>query len=264
MQKYWQIIRGTWAEGLTYRLSFIIYRARSFLQLITMYFLWQFIVPSGSTMFGYSQSHILTYILGTSLIGSVVLSSRSQSIATDINEGNLSNFLIKPVNYFSYWFARDLGDKALNIIFSIGEIGLFFVLFHPPLFVQTQLIIILWTILSVILVMTLYFYFSVFIGLFGFWSNEVWGPRFIFYQLLLFLAGSLFPLDILPKPVFAVMQYLPFTYLLYFPLKLYLGNVSIIYMIQGIAVTIIWIGIMHVATTFLWKKGLKAYTAQGR
>src|SRR3989344_3567169 len=247
---YWQVIKNTWDEGLTYRFSFVIYRARSLLQLLTMYFLWQAIIPIGTTAFGYSQKYLLTYIIGASFVSSLVLSSRSQNIASDINEGVISNFLIRPVNYFAYWFARDIGDKALNIIFSVGEISFFVFVFHPPIILQTNIFILGISFLSAVFGMILYFYFSVFIGLFGFWSNETWGPRFIFYQVLSFLAGSLFPLDILPIAVFNVFQYLPFTYLMYFPLKLYLGQITTEFVIKGFVITFIWILIMHVATEF--------------
>ena len=129
---------------------------------------------------------------------------------------------------------------------------------------QTNPFFLVSAILSISLGTILYFYFSVLMGCFGFWSNEIWGPRFVFYQLLSFFAGSLFPLDILPKNLYAVIEYLPFSYLLYFPIKIYLGDLSILMIIKGLLITGFWIGVMHLLVSRVWNKGLRIYTAYGR
>ncbi|MBI2012459.1 ABC-2 family transporter protein, partial [Candidatus Curtissbacteria bacterium] len=132
LKKYWLVAKNTWAETVTYRLNFVMWRLRVTLQLLTMFFLWQAILPRGQTLFGYDQSLMLTYILGTSLISAFVIASRSYSVGDEINQGNLSNFLIKPINYFLYHFSRDIGDKAMNISFSAVELSLLFLILRPP------------------------------------------------------------------------------------------------------------------------------------
>src|SRR3989344_8219141 len=139
MKKYFLIAKIAWDEMLIYRTSFIMWRVRIILQLLTMYFLWLAILSSDRLLLGYTQSGMLTYILGTSLVTSIVLSSRSYAVGEEINSGNLLNFLIRPINYFTYWFSKDIGDKTLNIIFSIFELIILFFILHPPLFFQTKI-----------------------------------------------------------------------------------------------------------------------------
>ena len=264
MRRYLRIAKNTWDETFTYRFSFLTYRIRNILQILTIYYLWTFFIPQNTTFLGYSQSQMLTYVLGTMIVSSVVMATRSQAIGNDINQGNLSSFLLKPMNYFGYWFARDLGDKTVNFFFSITELVLLFILLHPPFFLQTDPFFLIMAILSICFGTLLYFYFSVLMGCFGFWSNEVWGPRFVFYQIIMFFSGSLFPLDILPKTLYSVLELLPFNYLIYFPLKIYLGDLSAIAIVKGLIITTVWIGIVHYLTTIVWQKGLKVYTAYGR
>ena len=197
-------------------------------------------------------------------MGSIVLSTKTFEIGEQITTGNLSNFLIKPVSYIKYWFARDLGDKAMNIFFTVFELTIIIFLFKPPLFLQTNSLPLLYTFTAVILAMVMYFLFGYLVGLIGFWSNEVWGPRFIIWVLLGFFAGSLFPLDILPRPIFQIVELLPFAYLLYFPLKIYLGQLEIQVIFQGFLVSIIWIFVLYGMTRFVWAKGLKVYGAEGK
>lgn len=264
MHKYYQVFANTWGEILSYRLNFTMWRFRVVLQLLTMFFLWSAVIPKNSSLFGYTQSEMLTYILGTSLMTSIVLSTRTAEIGDQINNGTLSNFLIRPVSYMKYWFARDLGDKAMNLSFSLVEVTLLIALFHPPLFIQTNMVFLLFTLCAALISMTMYFFFNYLLGLFGFWTNEIWGPRFIFWILINFFAGSLFPLDILPKAVFNVLEFLPFTYLLYFPLKIYLGQLSIIEIMQGLTVSLVWTVILFFFAKTVWNKGLKLYGAEGR
>lgn len=264
MKKYWYIIKLTWSEILEYRLNFIMWRVRYLLGLITVYFLWFSVFPSTETLFGYTKSLMLTYILGTSLISAVVLSSKTIAIGDEISQGNLSNFLIKPVNYFKYWFARDLGDKAMNICFAIIELSILLAFLRPAVFVQSNVNYIFLTVISIFIALILFFFINFLLGLIGFWTEEVWAPRFIFFIILSFFAGQLFPLDILPKPVFSVFQFLPFTYLLFFPVKIYLGQLSLSEVYFGLTISAIWLVILYLLLKFVWNKGLKNYTAQGR
>lgn len=264
MHTYFRVFANTWGETLSYRFNFLMWRFRVVLQLMTMFFLWSTLIPANGNLFGYSQAQMLTYILGTSLMSSIVLATRTAEIGDQINNGALSNFLLKPISYLKYWFARDLGDKGMNLVFSIIEIAILIALFKPPLFLQTDPLILFLTFVACLISMVMYFFFNYLLGLFGFWSNEIWGPRYIFWILLSFFAGSLFPLDILPGPVFEVLKLLPFTYLLYFPLKIYLGSLGLTTIIEGLIVSGVWAVILYFAVQYVWKKGLKLYGAEGR
>lgn len=263
MKKYLKVVQNTWDETFTYRLSFVMWRVRTIVQIITLYFLWQVVLPPGESIAGYSQSLMLTYILGTSIISSFIISNRSYAIADEINEGNLSNFLVRPINYFLYWFSKDIGDKAINIVFSVVELTILFIILRPPLFIQTNPSLIFFSFAAAISALFMYFFFNILLGTIGFFSPETWAPRFIFITILSFFSGGLFPLDILPQSVFAVVKLLPFTYLLFFPLKIYLGQITMGDILSGIAISIVWVFLLYIIVNFAWRRGIKIYTAYG-
>lgn len=264
LSKYFLIARNTWDETLTYRLNFVMWRVRVVLGILTMYFLWSALLSPGGNILGYTRELMLTYILGTSLINSIVISSRSYEVGEQINSGDLSNFLLRPINYFAYWFTRDLGDKAMNIVFSAAELIILFLILAPPILIQSDIGLILLTFTSCMLALVMYFLLNFLLGLIGFWSPEVWAPRFIFFTILTFFSGGLFPLDILPKPLFSVLEFLPFPYLLFFPLKIYLGQLALVEIIRGTIISSVWIGLLFLIVKFVWAKGLRVYTAYGR
>lgn len=263
MKKYYLVASHTWSQMFEYRLSFVIWRLRSVLQVLTLLFLWSAVLPNNSSLASYNQASMLTYILGTSFVSSIVLSSKTLQVGDEINEGTLSGYLLRPLNFFAYWLARDIGDKAMNTAFAFVELCLILLIFRPPVFLQTHILPLALSLVATLLAMVLFFFFSMLLSFVGFWSRDVYGPRFIFLQLLSFFAGGLFPLDILPKPVFQVLQYLPFMYMQFFPIKIYLGQLSPSEMVLGLLVCLVWVVLMYRIMLFVWQKGLKAYTASG-
>lgn len=264
MGKYFLVAKNTWDEMLTYRLNFVMYRLRNILAFFTIYYLWVALIPPNTSLFGYTQSMMLTYIFGTTLLQSLVLSSRSYTIGDEINQGNLSNYLIRPVNYFAYWLAKDMGDKAMNMAFAAVELTILYLLLKPPIILQTDPLYLLLFFFTILIAMSLYFSFNLILGMFGFWSPEVWAPRFIFMILVSFFSGGYFPIDILPPQVAAFFQSLPFQYLLYFPIKVYLKQIPVQQTVAGILMGIVWVCVLGFVITWLWKKGLQVYTAQGK
>lgn len=264
MRKYYLIAKNIWEEAFAYRLNFVMYRVRNVLTFLTMYFLWFSLLPIGKTLFGYDQSSILTYVLGTAVLQAFVLASRSYALGDDIINGNLSNFLLKPINYFYYWLAKDLGDKMMNITFAFIELSLLYMLLKPSLIMQTDILYVLFFLFSILIALLLYFLFNLLLGMIGFWSSEVWAPRFIFMVLISFFSGSYFPLDILPKPIYLIFKSLPFQYLSYFPLKIYLKQVLFYDILYGFLLGLLWLITLSLLVKLIWINGLKEYTAQGR
>lgn len=264
MKKYFQIFKNSWSESFIYRLNFIMWRLRMVINILIVYFLWSSVTSSNQTIFGYSQSTILTYILGVSLLRALVLSSRTIDIANEINEGNLAYYLLKPINYYLSWFTRDLADKLLNIIFSVFEITLIILLLKPNFFLQTNPSYLLLFLFSCILAAVLYFFINMIFGFLAFWTPDTWPPRFIFFIFLEFFAGSFFPIDILPRPLYLIVQSLPFPYMLYFPLKIYLGQLPFLEITKGFLISALWVYLTYLLSKKMFNRGLSFFSAEGR
>lgn len=264
LKPYIQVAKNTWNNALTYRVNMLMWRFRMILQLLTTYFLWLAVIPQNKIVFGYSQSAMLTYILLSSVVSAIVFSSLVGQVGDEINKGDLSNYLLKPINYFAYWLARDVGDKTMNIFFSIIEVTVIILLLKPPIFIQNNVCYILLSLLAIILAIISYFLMNFLLGLIGFWSSDVWAPRFIFFTIYAFFSGGIFPLDIIPKHFFIFFQILPFFYLLYFPIKLYLGQLPTVEIVFGFIMSTLWVFFLYKFLVFGWNKGIRQYTAQGR
>lgn len=257
-------MKATWEEYMTYRLNFILWRVRVVLEILVTYFLWWAIFSGRGEFFGYSQSMILTYIILSNIVRTISLGTTTMEIGSIINQGDLSNFLIRPLSFFRYYMARDAGDKLLNLSFCVVEIALMIIILKPEIFLQTNPVTLLLALCAMVMGMILYFFFSLTLGFVGFWAPDVWAPRFISFVVTEFFAGGLFPIDILPTPLFILSQSLPFSYFIYFPLKVYLGQLTAPMILQGFTIGLAWMFGFWFIAQVVWKRGLRVYTAQGR
>lgn len=264
MKKYWLIIRNTWDEYLVYRLNFVLWRVRVVIRFLITYFLWSSIYSGDQQFFGYTRTTMLTYVMLVYIVSNFVFATRTQDVGSEINEGKLTNYLLKPVSYFGGLISRDVSDKLMNFGFTLVESVLLFLILQPPLFLQTNIFFLLFSIFAFLGSVGIYFCVSLLLSFIGFWTSEVWATRFIFIILLDFLAGNFFPIDILPSPIFHILKFTPFPYMFYFPVKIYLGQLSIVEMFQGFIVLILWTTLLIKLVSFVWQKGLKIYSAEGR
>jgi len=98
-----------------------------------------------------------------------------------------------------------------------------------------------------------------------FMPENAWAAQFLFIVIILeFFSGGIFPLDILPEFLFKIFSYLPFYYLLFFPLQVYLGKIGQFLVFKGIIIAFLWFIVLSFALLKVWRWGLKAYNAEGR
>lgn len=265
MKKYWRSLVLALKEDTIYTLSVVAWRVRTVMRVLIVYALWSSFLYSYNSFAGYSKTSLLSYILLTMMVQAVVFSSRTIDVSADISSGDLTNTLLKPINYFKYYLAQDLGNKAMNFTFSLLEFSLFIYFFKPPFFIQNNGPTFLFFSLLMVLSTLTYFFINLILGFLAFYNPEnVWAPRFLFFMILDFLAGALFPLDILPSAIFKGLMLTPFPYFLYFPIAVYLGKFQGAQLFFYSLVGLFWLVFLAWLSMRLWRLGLKAYEAWGR
>lgn len=267
MRKYLQIFKISYQQEFAYRLNFIMWRVRNVLQIFLVFFLWDTVFSdTNRVVFGYDRTEILTYVFGLLIVRAFVLSSRTIDVGGEISRGDLSNYLLKPINYFKFWLTRDLSSKFLNLNFATVEGVLLYLTLRPPFFIQKNPVFVLGFVISLILAMFIFFNLLFITSSVPFWIPEaVWGVHFLFTMITLeFTSGALFPIDILPQHLQRILYILPFPYLIFFPLQVYLGKMSHLELLKGISISVFWAIALWILMNAVWKKGLKVYQAYGR
>lgn len=263
MRTYFQIFRTTLIEYFVYRLNFVLWRFRMVIWLMITYFLWSSIYESRLIVFGYTQMHMLTYVLLASLAGDLVLSTKTADIAGEIVSGKIIDYIIKPISFFSYQLTRDLADKLINASFGIVEVTLIILILKPPLFIQNEPLSYIFFFSFLVLGIIISFFVNLILSFVGFWSAEVWAPRFIFYIIISMFSGGFFPIDILPKPLFAALLMTPFPYFYYVPTKLYLSPQSDLLPLFAF-MSLFWVVGSYLLARKVWNIGLRKFSFFGR
>jgi ABC-2 type transport system permease protein len=199
-----------------------------------------------------------------SLLRAFVLAAVTYRIPVEIAMGRLSDTLLRPISLTGYWAAQDAASKALHLVAAVFELSIFFALFRPPFFVSTSVQAWAGFTLTTLGAMVLYFQMSYMLGVMGFWSGQSWGPFFLFETTLEFCAGSYFPIDVLPMALQKFLALLPFPYLIFHPLSIYLGRETGPAILKTLFMQGAWMIILGISSAFLWRKGLRRYAAEGR
>ena len=117
--------------------------------------------------------------------------------------------------------------------------------------------------LAALLGFLLYFAILFTIGLLAFWVENSWGPFFLIGIFLEGFGGGLYPIDILPKGLAQILMLTPFPYLIYFPSKIYLGDMPMGELTKGFVILIFWIIASWLIMFRTLSAGLKYYRAEG-
>jgi ABC-2 type transport system permease protein len=264
MPKYLQLAKITFEEYFVYRLNFVLWRFRSFVFFLTLFFFWLAIYGNRTEFLGYQKSQMLAYVVGIAFLRSIVLGSRSVDLTGQIRTGELTKIVLSPINIFSFWLTRDLPDKLLNIFFTIIEIGVVLAVFKFPFYLPHQASSILAFLVIASLAIFLYFFLSMALAITAFWTEEIWVTRWLFGIIFLeFFAGAFFPIDVLPPRLTRVIYLTPFPYLVFFPLKIWLEQLSTVMILKAILICSGWLVFFYWLAHFLWQKGAKNYGAYG-
>jgi ABC-2 type transport system permease protein len=207
---------------------------------------------------------MVTYLLGGGLINSFILTTaENPETSQSIQDGTLSFVLIKPISPYAIWFARDLGSKAF--LFMIGLLGylMVFLFFGSYLIAPASSGHFALFLISVILAALLQFFLFEALNLLSFWVENTYGIRFTMRVIMEVIGGAIIPLSFFPGMLQKLFMLLPFPYLIYVPMKLYLGKIppdQIPFELGMVAAWLIGLGMMN---WMLWKRGIRQYVAMG-
>ncbi|MFH1561274.1 MAG: ABC-2 family transporter protein [Patescibacteria group bacterium] len=264
MKKYWLIFKLTIVEYFIYRLNFLLWRFRSLIFFLSLFFFWLAVYGQKESFLGYQKAQMLTYIVGIAFLRGLILSSRSTDLEADIYTGKLSSYLLRPQKIFKYYFVRDLADKALNIFFVVLEVALVLRIFHFPFYFPASLLTVIWFVGLSLLAMVLFFILNVIASSLAFWTGSVWAPRWLIMIVFMeFMSGAFFPIDVLPSWASRLISLTPFPYLIYYPVKVWLEQTTILQNYQILFILFLWIAILFLLFKVMWKRGLKIYSAHG-
>tara|TARA_B100000886_G_scaffold266099_1_gene190435 strand:+ start:316 stop:1113 length:798 start_codon:yes stop_codon:yes gene_type:complete len=259
--KWVKTIQYQWTISLAYRLNFFLeITAPVLVFFFVQYNLWSSIYGNDPNLIikGYSKAQMISYFGWTLVVGMISRGHMSGNIAEDIRLGRISAHLIYPFDFWKYHTANFLGFQSIQLFIACFSFVLliYFGAITPP-----NISTIMMATIYCIYVSFFWFTIQFLIGILAFWLSETWILRVIFNLITAFLAGTYFPLEIYPPWFQKILNILPFSYIQYYPVKIFMGETHLLP--KSIFMISIWIIPAVALTKYCWKRGVMRYTAAG-
>ena len=267
MKKYWHVIGVGIQNNLTYRVNYLTRTLFGFIPLFAMLSLWRTIYAGkeqGSALGGYTQAQMIFYYLMVAVVDVLTAVNEDDwQIAADIREGNISQFLLKPIDYLWYrlclFFSGRIAFISMACIPLAGFIFCFRGYFVAPA-TGTAFVAFL---VSIVLTALLQFFISYTMAMLAFWLLEISTFIFILFAFEFLASGHLFPLDLLPPALQQVLFFTPFPSMLYVPIGIYMGKIAGAGIWFGLLGQLCWLLLAYALARFAWRRGIKKYAAFG-
>lgn len=262
IEKWVQTIYISWTKILTYKFNFIlIILGPALVFFFVKYNLWTSIYETGGqeTIRGYSLNSMLQYQIWVLIVSLIGQGYTSLNLARDIRLGKISTYLIYPFNLWQFHTASFIGFVTFQLL--VSALTLFIIGITGILPIPSAELLIKGTLLTC-LVSLFWYCIQFYIGLLAFWLEETWIIRVLVMNISAFLSGAIVPLEIYPKWFFDAIQYTPFPYVTYVPVRILMGEYEGSILI-GVGYLSFWTIAASILSYFTWKKGIRLYTAAG-
>jgi|SRR5208283_4975419 len=274
VRKYFRIFRVSLVERMTYRLDFVFGTILRFLPVVTTILLWRAIYagaapgdsddPSRVQLAGYRYREMIAYLLLVHI--SRMFSSMpglASGIARDIRDGSLKKYLLQPIDMLAYLVSYRAAHKAAYIVTSALPYGLLFFFCRGYFDGLPDAGTLAAYVASLLLGFLIGFFLESSIGMIGFWFLEVASLLYVINTLNYFISGQMLPLDLLPTWAAVPLKAMPFQYLAYFPAAVFLGKIKGVALLYGLAGEAAWALLFIALSRWLYRLGLRRYSAYG-
>ena len=259
---YAEFVRVGFVNTLAYRLRYYTGIVTYFIYVSVYYFIWKAIYENSAAIEGFDFGHMLTYIAVGWIIRSFYFNNIDQDIAYAVTEGKLAMDLIKPVNPQFMYIAQALGESLFRLGMLTVPTAVVLLLVYPirrPASALHFAGFFVSVLLSFFIVAGINFA----VGTFAIRLKSILGLLRAKYFLLELFSGLLIPISFFPQIFQNIFRVLPFQYISYIPVLIYLGKISGLGIVRALALQVFWIVVLLGLGAALWRWSSRKITIQG-
>ncbi len=259
---YYEFARAAFLKLLAYRMRYFTGIVTYFLNVTVYYFIWRAIYSSNPSVAGYDLSQIVTYVAVGWVIRSFYFNNVDREMATEVLEGKIAMNLIKPVDTQVMYVAQAAGESIFRAFMFTAPIAVVIFLVYPvrPPASAGSAVFFPGSCLFALLIFTL---MNFMIGTLALQIQSIVGVIRAKYFIVEFTSGLLIPLSFFPAPLQRALHFLPFPYISYTPLQIYLGKESGWALGRALGTQVLWVVILAVAGRLYWQYSARRLSIQG-
>ena len=253
------LLRIGFAEAVAYRAEFVIWMLTTTMPLV-MLALWTAVAREGP--FGrFTQADFVAYYLAALIVRTLSSSWVVWEMNQEIRMGTLSLRLVRPMHPFVSYTASHLAAIPLRgaVALPIAVILLLTVGNH----VASDPVVIALLPLVVLSAWILAFVAGTAMGSLGMLMERSIAVWEIWMGLFAVMSGYLVPLELMPRWLATAAEWLPFRYLLGFPVEAIIGMADRAAVLRGLGIQWLMIGAATLISAAVWRAGLRRFEAYG-
>ena len=264
-QQYSSVIRFSIQNTVVYRINFLVQAVFNLIPLFTGIAVWRTIYAGGKTSIaGYTALQMLSYYLVAAIVDALTSTTEDDwQIASEIKDGRISQFLVKPFDYRLYRLCMFASGRLVFSLAALIPVGAF-VAFNSDALVgwPDGLSLGLFG-LSILCSALNQFLLTFLTATLAFWVLEISSFSFILLAFQRLAGGLMFPLDILPVGLHKALILTPFACQVYVPIEIFLGRTTPSGLLGYCALELFWVLALWILVRLVWKRGMRAYGAFG-
>ncbi len=259
---YRAFLRTSLLDNIQYRASGMIWMIGAILEPVIFLVVWSTVADSrGGEVGGFDAHQFAAYYIILMAINHLTFTWIMQTFQFRIQYGFLSHELLRPVHPIHGDISDNIAYKIIQMAVMIPAVIILILLFDPVFELQ------LWRIAVVVPVIVLAavtrFLLEWTLALAAFWTTRITGINQIYFVILMFFSGRVAPLALLPDWIQSIAIYLPFYYIVAFPVELLMGRTPADDVVGTICILIAWLLFALFLVSQVWRIAVKRYSAVG-
>ena len=259
--KYWYIFKKTFKSAASYRAALWGNIAFSLLQFFMNVCLWTALIGSGVKR-GVTVKDMIFYAAISSFVRFLGSTDAAGLLEEQIADGSVVMHFLRPVSFRGSLLASTLGEGLYwgmlwtmpTVLVAVCFIGL-------PL--PASALCCVCFVISALLGAMLTFEVSYAAGLLAFWLQKTWYVGWIIGFCMTLFGGAMVPIWFFPDLLANVTRFLPFRYMSFEAVNIYLGRADGREMAISLAVSALWLAGFVLLDSLIWRRAQRKLTVNG-
>jgi ABC-2 type transport system permease protein len=259
-QRLWQV---NWAEQWQYRANLVMYLLYWLVSPVVYLAVWTTIARTNGNVGGLTVNDFVTYYMTLLIVDQLTSEITIHLLAYKIQDGTLSGELIRPIHpILTNTLMNNLAFKALTMMALAPVWIVLWFLFRPD-YSAVSLQNILLAVPAILLGFAVNFLLGAALTCIAFWTTRVFSLSEFYWALATLFSGQFVPLQLMPQLIQQIAGYLPFALFKYLPIQILLGRMSNAEILHAYASGIIWLIVAILLFNWIWRAGVKQFSAVG-
>lgn len=259
---YRALLLAGFQQAAQYRIQSLLWMLFAIIRPVIFLAAWVAVaVAQGGDIGGYRVGDFAAYFVCMTFVSQITMAWNSHEFEFEVNQGRLSAKLLRPLHPLHYSIVENLVFK-LNTLPVLAVILVLISISFGAIY-RTQVWHVIAFVPSVLLAAALLFTFNWVIATLAFWATRMRTANTLFQRAAFVFAGQIAPIGLMPGWLQALSYALPFWYMMGAPTEILRGAVTAQQLPLILAGQAAWLVVTLLAFHWIWRRGLRAYSAVG-